>query len=190
MGGDFHPDFGIFDFVDTIKKLSAKIRDVKDFPKPGIVFKDITPILSDSELCKEITQLMVERYKSQNIDAVVGIESRGFLFGMLLAYELNIPFVPIRKAGKLPFRTVKHSYELEYGSATMEIHEDAIQKGWNVIIHDDLLATGGTAEAAAQLVNALGGNVKGFSFLIDLTFLKGKEMLTKYSPNIDALISY
>ncbi|MEQ8244135.1 adenine phosphoribosyltransferase [Fulvivirga sp.] len=180
----------MFDFVDTIKKLSAKIRDVKDFPKPGIVFKDITPILSDSELCKEITQLMVERYKSQNIDAVVGIESRGFLFGMLLAYELNIPFVPIRKAGKLPFRTVKHSYELEYGSATMEIHEDAIQKGWNVIIHDDLLATGGTAEAAAQLVNALGGNVKGFSFLIDLTFLKGKEMLTKYSPNIDALISY
>lgn len=176
--------------MDTIEKLSAKIRDVKDFPKPGIVFKDITPILSDSELCKEITQLMVERYKSQNIDAIVGIESRGFLFGMLLAYELNIPFVPIRKAGKLPFRTVKHSYDLEYGSATMEIHEDAIEKGWNVIIHDDLLATGGTADAAAQLVHALSGNVKGFSFLIDLTFLNGKEMLKKYSTDIEALISY
>ncbi len=176
--------------MDTIKKLSAKIRDVKDFPKPGIVFKDITPILRDSELCKEITQLLADTYKSQNIDAIVGIESRGFLFGMLLAYELNIPFVPIRKAGKLPFRTVKHSYDLEYGSATMEMHVDAIEKGWNVIIHDDLLATGGTADAAAQLVQSLGGNVKGFSFLIDLTFLEGKEMLKKYSANIDALISY
>lgn len=176
--------------MDTIKKLSAKVRDVKDFPKPGIVFKDITPILSDADLCKEITQVLVDRYKSQNIDAIVGIESRGFLFGMLLAYELGVPFVPIRKAGKLPFRTVKHSYELEYGSATMEIHVDAIEKGWNVIIHDDLLATGGTADAAAQLINSLGGNVKGFSFLIDLTFLNGKEMLIKYSENIDALISY
>lgn len=176
--------------MDTIKKLSAKIRDVRDFPKPGIVFKDITPVLSDAGLCKEITQLLVNRYKLQNIDAIVGIESRGFLFGMLLAYELNIPFIPIRKAGKLPFRTVKHSYDLEYGSATMEMHVDAIEKGWNIIIHDDLLATGGTAEAAAQLVNALGGSVKGFSFLIDLTFLNGKQMLSKHSPNIEALVSY
>ncbi len=176
--------------METIEKLKAKIRDVADFPKPGIIFKDITPVLSDAQLCKEITQSLVDKYKNKGLDAIVGIESRGFLFGMLLAYELNIPFVPIRKSGKLPFRTVKHSYNLEYGSATMEMHVDALQKGWKVLIHDDLLATGGTAEAAAQLVQSLEGEVAGFSFLINLSFLNGEAPLRLYTDSIDSLITY
>lgn len=171
-------------------KLKAKIRDVENFPKEGITFKDITPILSDSHLCKEITETLVEKYKNLGLNAIVGVESRGFLFGMLLAYELGIPFVPVRKSGKLPFRTIQHSYELEYGSASMEVHIDAIQSGWKILIHDDLLATGGTASAAGHLVKELGGEVIGFSFLIDLSFLKGREFLAQYSKNINALITY
>ena len=171
-------------------KIRSKIRDVKDFPKEGIVFKDITPVLADSVLCKDITLAMVDQWSDQNLDAIVGIESRGFIFGMLLAYHLDIPFIPIRKVGKLPYRTVQYSYELEYGTATMEIHEDGIEKGWNVLIHDDLLATGGTAEAAAALVHRLEGQVAGFSFLVDLTFLDGQRKLTTYSPSIKSLIAY
>lgn len=176
--------------MDITEKLRAKIRDVENFPKPGITFKDITPVLRDSHLCKEITETLAAQYANENLHAIAGVESRGFLFGMLLACELNIPFVPIRKSGKLPFRTVSHSYDLEYGSASMEIHVDAIEKGWNVLIHDDLLATGGTAAAAAHLVKSLDGNVKGFSFLIDLTFLNGKELLKNYSSQINSLIDY
>lgn len=171
-------------------KIKSKIRDVHDFPKKGIVFKDITPVLGDALLCKDITQEMVDQWGDQKLDAVIGIESRGFIFGMLLAYQLDIPFIPIRKVGKLPHTTVQYSYELEYGTATMEIHEDAIQENWNVLIHDDLLATGGTAEAAAELVKILNGRVAGFSFLIDLTFLNGKQKLNIYSPNIKSLIAY
>jgi len=171
-------------------KIKSKIRDVHDFPKKGIVFKDITPVLGDAMLCKDITQEMVGQWESQRLDAIIGIESRGFIFGMLMAYQLDIPFIPIRKVGKLPHTTVQYSYELEYGTATMEIHEDAIDKGWNVLIHDDLLATGGTAEAAAELVRILNGNVAGFSFLIDLTFLNGQAKLNTYSPNIKSLIAY
>jgi adenine phosphoribosyltransferase len=176
--------------LETIEKLKAKIRDVEDFPKPGITFKDITPVLGDASLCRDITNTLVNRYQNKGIDAIVGVESRGFLFGMLLAYELNIPFIPIRKSGKLPFRTLSHSYNLEYGSATMEVHEDAINKGWNVLIHDDLLATGGTAAAAAHLVKLLQGNIYGFSFLIDLTFLKGDKQLKEFSKNIESLVQY
>lgn len=176
--------------MDITEKLRAKIRDVENFPKPGITFKDITPVLGDSHLCREITESLAAQYADQKLDAIAGIESRGFLFGMLLAYELSIPFVPIRKSGKLPFRTISHSYDLEYGSASMEIHVDAIEENWNVLIHDDLLATGGTAAAAAHLVNSLGGNVNGFSFLIDLSFLNGRQMLERYSSKINSLITF
>ncbi|MEQ8927030.1 MAG: adenine phosphoribosyltransferase [Fulvivirga sp.] len=172
------------------EKLKAKIRDVDNFPKPGITFKDITPILGDSKLCRDITEELTNRYKYDDLDAIVGVESRGFLFGMLLAYELNIPFVPVRKSGKLPFRTLKHSYDLEYGSASMEIHVDALEKDWKVLIHDDLLATGGTAAAAAALVEQLGAEVQGFSFLIDLTFLNGKAVLAPFTTNINSLVAY
>lgn len=176
--------------MDITEKLTAKIRDVENFPKPGITFKDITPVLADAALCREIIETLAGKYSSQSLDAIVGVESRGFLFGMMLACELDIPFVPIRKSGKLPFRTISHSYDLEYGSATMEIHVDAIEKDWNVLIHDDLLATGGTAAASAHLVKQLGGRVEGFSFLIDLAFLNGSETLKSYSSNINALVKY
>ena len=128
-------------------KIRAVIRDVPDFPKPGILFKDITPIFMHPALCSEITDAFCAAYATQKPDAILGIESRGFLFGMLMAQKLGVPFVLVRKAGKLPYRTVSETYDLEYGSATIEMHEDSLKKGWNVVIHDDLLATGGTAAA-------------------------------------------
>lgn len=134
-------------------KIKQIVRDVNDFPKPGIIFKDITPILKDSVLCGEITAALAEQLVGIQIDAVAGIESRGFLFGMMLANLLGVPFVPMRKAGKLPYKTVQHSYDLEYGSATLELHEDAFLPGQQVLIHDDLLATGGTVVAASHLIH-------------------------------------
>ncbi|HWY37476.1 MAG TPA: adenine phosphoribosyltransferase [Bacteroidia bacterium] len=171
-------------------KIKAVIRDIPDFPKPGIMFKDITPIFLHASLCNEITEAFCRPLAGNKPDAIIGIESRGFLFGMLMAQKLNIPFVMIRKAGKLPYRTLSHSYDLEYGSAKIEMHEDALQKGWNVIIHDDLLATGGTAEAAAHLVKKSGANVAGFTFVVELDFLKGKEKLQTYTNNIQCLVHY
>ncbi|RZL32052.1 MAG: adenine phosphoribosyltransferase, partial [Pedobacter sp.] len=140
-------------------KIKQTLRDVADFPKPGIIFKDITPVLKDAALCKEITEALAQQLKEVKIDVVAGIESRGFLFGLALAQALNVPFVPIRKAGKLPYKTIKQSYDLEYGSATLEVHEDAFTSGQNVLIHDDLLATGGTVVAASQLVEQLNAKV-------------------------------
>lgn len=172
------------------EKIKQTIRDVADFPKPGIVFKDITPILKDPVLCGEITQELVQRLQGVNIDVVAGIESRGFLFGLALAQALNVPFVPIRKAGKLPYTTIQQSYDLEYGSATLEVHEDAFQANQNVLIHDDLLATGGTVVAASALVQKLNANVIGYSFLISLDFLKGKNRLEKFSNDIFSLAAY
>lgn len=172
------------------ERIKSTIRDVKDFPKPGILFKDITPILLDHELVDDIVADMYHNHLELNIDAVTGIESRGFLFGVLLAQKFSVPFVPIRKLGKLPGDTKAFSYELEYGSATVEIHTGHIKKGMKVLVHDDLLATGGTAVAAAELVGQEGGIVAGFSFLVSLDFLKGKERLSTYSENIDALVSY
>ncbi len=171
-------------------RLKEVIRDVHDFPKPGIVFKDITPILLDPQLTRDIIDEMVIHVKSLKIDAIVGIESRGFWFGIMLANKLEIPFVPIRKKGKLPYKTVSYSYDLEYGSAEIEMHEDEIKKDWNVLIHDDLLATGGTACAAAELIKMQDANVAGFSFVVDLTFLNGSENLKKYSENIFNLVNY
>jgi adenine phosphoribosyltransferase len=172
------------------KRLKATIRDVKDFPRKGILFKDITPVMLDPGLCKEIVVEFAKKVSSWNIDVVVGIESRGFLFGMLIAQKLNVPFVPIRKCGKLPHKTVTYKYNLEYGSATIEIHTDAIKSGSRVLIHDDLLATGGTAAAAAELIKMLKGSVAGYAFLVNLDFLKGREMIESYSKKIVSLANY
>ena len=170
--------------------LKKVIRDVPDFPKPGIIFKDITPILLNPQLTRDIIDEMVNHVKELNIDAIVGIESRGFWFGIMLANKLELPFIPIRKKGKLPYKTVSYSYDLEYGSAEIEMHEDEIKEGWNVLIHDDLLATGGTASAAAELLKMQKATVAGFSFVVDLTFLNGSDILKKYSENIFNLVSY
>lgn len=171
-------------------KIKSAIRDVKDFPKEGIVFKDITPILEDPELVKEITLAFSEKAKSLKIDAIMGVESRGFFWGPLVAQELSIPFIPIRKKGKLPYKTVSHSYDLEYGSAEIEVHEDAIKPGSRILIHDDLLATGGTAAAAAEIVKMQNAETAGFSFLVILDFLNGKDKLQKYNNNIHGLVHY
>lgn len=176
--------------MNLIDKVKSKIRDVKDFPKPGIMFKDVTPLLTNPEICAEIVDHLANDWKLERPDVIVGIESRGFLFGMLLAQRLNKPFVPIRKEGKLPWDTIAHTYSLEYGEATVEIHKDSISPNSNVLIHDDLLATGGTAIAAAELVEKLGSNVIGFSFLVQLDFLNGSEMLEGYSSKIKSLIHY
>lgn len=172
------------------QRIKAAVRDVKNFPKEGIIFKDITPILKDQELCSAIVDAFVKHLKSIDFDVIAGIESRGFLFGMMLANKLNKPFIPIRKAGKLPHKTVQQSYDLEYGSAIIEIHEDAFIKGQKVLIHDDLLATGGTVEATSLLIQKMSGEIAGFSFLISLDFLNGKERLLKFSENNISLASY
>jgi adenine phosphoribosyltransferase len=161
--------------MSLTEKVKSTIRDVKDFPKPGIIFKDITPVFSDPALVAAILAELVSRFKGEKIDAVAAIEARGFIFGSILAHELNCRFIPIRKAGKLPYKTKRQEYSLEYGTAAIEMHEDAIQPGWRVLIHDDLLATGGTATAAAELVRSMGGILAGFSFIINLSFLPGGQ---------------
>ena len=171
-------------------KIKEVVRDVVDFPKPGIVFKDITPILKNAALCGEITDALVQQIDGLDVDAVVGIESRGFLFGMMLAQALKVPFVPIRKAGKLPAKTIQQACNLEYGSAVLELHEDALLPGQRVVIHDDLLATGGTVVAAAKLVNMLDADVVGFSFIIGLDFLNGKDRLAELHAPVFSLVSY
>ncbi|GAB5553450.1 MAG: adenine phosphoribosyltransferase [Saprospiraceae bacterium] len=173
--------------MDLSTRLKHIIVDVPDFPKPGILFKDITPIFDDPKTCALITQHIVETFP--DIDAIAGIESRGFFWGMLVAQVLEIPFIPIRKAGKLPRPTLSQSYALEYGTATLEIHQDTIQPGTNVLIHDDLLATGGTAFAAAQLINQVGHCV-GFSFLVELAFLEGRQRLEEFTIPVDAIAIY
>ena len=173
--------------MDVGKQLKNKIRTIPHFPKRGILFKDITPAFSDPELCLAITAEIGGKFKG--IDAVAGIESRGFFWGMGVAQFLKVPFIPIRKAGKLPAKTISVNYALEYGTASLEVHADAIESDWQVLIHDDLLATGGTAQAAAKLVNEL-GNVVGFSFLVELTALGGRKRLMDFHENIDALVSY
>ncbi|OYD42350.1 adenine phosphoribosyltransferase [Sphingobacterium cellulitidis] len=172
------------------EQLKAYIRDIPDFPQPGIVFKDITPLLQQPELVKLAVKEFVRKLEGIEIDVIAGIESRGFLFGFLLAQELNKPFVPIRKQGKLPFHTISESYKLEYGQATIEMHEDAIQAGTKVLMHDDLLATGGTVVAASKLVEKLGGAITGYSFVISLDFLQSAGRLTRFSERIISLVHY
>lgn len=171
------------------QRVKSAIRDVPDFPKEGIIFKDITPILMDPKLCNDIADVIVEQVQSLDIDVIACVEARGFLFGPIIAQKLNIPFVPIRKKGKLPYKTVSYEYDLEYGSAMIEMHEDAIPKDARVLIHDDLLATGGTAAASAELIKLYGKPV-AFSFLVDLAFLDGKSVLSKYSKDIFSVVEY
>ncbi|MDB4903790.1 MAG: apt [Mucilaginibacter sp.] len=172
------------------QQIKSAIRDIPDFPKAGIIFKDITPILKDPLLCGYIVDAFVEKLKSTRIDAVAGIESRGFLFGLTLATRLGVPFVPVRKAGKLPFSIKQKAYSLEYGTAIIELHTDAFEPGQHILIHDDLLATGGTAFAASELIQEMGGIVAGFSFVVGLGFLNGKERLTPVSDNVLILAEY
>ena len=172
------------------KEIDKIVREIPNFPKPGINFKDITSLLLDHNLSSGIVDTFIDRLDRNKIDAIVGVESRGFLFGFLLANKLGVPFVPIRKVGKLPGETIKYKYDLEYGSSEVEIHKSDIKKGWNVIIHDDLLATGGTACAASELLNQLGANIIAFTFVISLDFLNGKDKLNKYSENIISLKNY
>jgi len=164
------------------------IRDVKDFPKPGIVFKDVTPLLLDPKLLEAVIAAMAEPYRSARINRVVSIESRGFLFGAPIALELGAGLVPIRKPGKLPAATQRVEYALEYGTDALEMHHDAVQSGDRVLVVDDVLATGGTANAAAQLVGGTGASVVGFSFLIELDFLKGRQRIQ--GRHVEALLHY
>jgi adenine phosphoribosyltransferase len=162
---------------DQLKKL---IREVPDFPKKGILFYDITTLLKDKVGFASLIDQLSEYYIGKNIDLILGMEARGFIFGPALSYRLNAGFVPVRKPGKLPAATVSATYDLEYGSNTLEIHKDAIQKGQRVIIVDDLLATGGTAAATVQLAKSLGADIAGLAFVVELDFLKGREKLTGY----------
>ena len=168
-------------------ELKAAVRDVPDFPIKGILFKDITPILHDGRLFRIAVDSFADRLKGKKIDAVVGIDARGFIFAGAVAYKLGVGFVPVRKKGKLPYKTVVTSYTLEYGSETSEMHIDSLKKGDNVIIVDDLLATGGTAMAAATLVKQLGATIVEIDFLIELSFLKGRERL-KDHPIFAAIV--
>ena len=168
--------------------FKSYIRDVPDFPKPGILFKDITPLLQEPVALKMAADALVEGLADKGIDKVVGMESRGFLFGPMLAERLGAGFVPIRKPGKLPYKTLNESYDLEYGTDTLEIHVDGIEKGDKVLIHDDVLATGGTALAATKLVENLGGVVVQCNFLIELSFLNGREKLTPFQ--VKSLMTY
>ena len=171
------------------QEIKSHIRDVKDFPKKGIVFKDITPILKNPLLCTNIVK-QLSSYLSSEITHVIGVESRGFLFGFLLANKMGIPFIPIRKSGKLPGETLRCKYDLEYGSAEVEVHKSDIKKGWNVVVHDDLLATGGTACAASELMKELEVKVVAFAFIISFDFLNGNEKLEQYSKEIISLKRY
>ena len=171
-------------------RLDKAIRTVPNFPKDGIKFKDITPLLMDKSLTDEIIDSFVRKISQIKIDAIIGIESRGFLYGFLLANKIGVPFIPIRKSGKLPCRTIKYKYNLEYGSSEIEIHVNDIKKGWNVLIHDDLLATGGTACAAAELIKMANANIVGFAFIVSLTYLNPYKRLNFYSNNIISLVDY
>ena len=173
---------------NSVDSIADRIRDVPDFPKKGILFKDITPVLSDIDTLRASIKEMAAPFVNLRIDVVVGIESRGFIFGAPIADVLNCSFVPVRKSGKLPWKTESVSYELEYGTDALEIHKDAIAEGQSVLIVDDLLATGGTAEATCKLVSKLGGNIKGLSVLIELEDLNGRKRLNQY--NVHSLVQY
>ncbi len=168
--------------------LAAYIRDIPDFPKEGIVFKDITPLLADAEALRYAVDQLAEFAVGKKVDLILGAEARGFILGATLAYTLGAGFIPARKPGKLPYNTVGAEYELEYGTDTLEIHEDAIAPGTRVMVHDDLLATGGTAKAKCDLVEKMGGEVVGVSFVVELAFLGGREKLEGY--DVKSLIQY
>ena len=166
-----------FDYNETCDFIKSKVRSIPDWPIKGVIFRDITTLLLDPKAFKAICSIFYNRYVNAKVDKIVGIDARGFLFGSVLAYELDVGFVPIRKKGKLPFKTIRESYSLEYGEETIEIHEDAISKGDRVVIIDDLMATGGTIAASAALVEKLGGDILECAFVIELPDLKGREKM-------------
>ena len=175
--------------MTTTIDVKDKIRAVKDFPKPGIIFRDITTALKDADTLKVMIDYLCEQFKDIKIDYIAGIESRGFIFGMPMAYKLNAGFVPIRKPNKLPAETFSQEYELEYGTDKIEVHKDAFFEGANVLVVDDLLATGGTAEAACKLVKKTGANLVGIAFLIELEALEGRKKITD-APKIVSMLQY
>jgi len=168
--------------------LKDHIRDIPDFPKEGIIFKDITPLIGNAEAFSNVVDALASRYNDKGIDKIVAAEARGFIIGAALAYKMGVPFIPVRKKGKLPYKTIDASYKLEYGTDTLYMHEDAISKSENVLVVDDLLATGGTAKAICELVEKLSGKVSEIAFMIDLSFLNGREKLKGY--NIFSIINY
>lgn len=168
--------------------LKSLIRDIPNFPKPGIIFKDITPLLKDGKALQIVCDDLTKQFEKNSIDLVVGIESRGFIFSPMIAYKLGAGFIPVRKKGKLPHKVERVAYALEYGEDFLEIHTDAVSKGNRVLIVDDVLATGGTAESVVKLVERLGGKVVGLAFLIELNFLNGRSKLSKYP--VRSLLSY
>lgn len=174
--------------TETIEAIKAAIRDVPDFPKPGIMFKDITPLLNDPKLFDMSIRLLAEPYKGRGITKVIGMDARGFIFAAPVALALGAGFTPVRKKGKLPYKTVSVTYDLEYGQDTLQIHEDAIKPGEKILIVDDVLATGGTAGAVCGLVEKLGGKLEGVAMLIELEFLKGRDKLSGYP--VESLIKY
>lgn len=171
-----------------MKRLEDYIRNIPDFPEPGIQFKDITPLVKNPAMLKLAVHQLIHPFLGQNITAIAGMEARGFIFGSLAAWEMGIGFIPLRKPGKLPYDAESISYDLEYGSASLEVHIDALEEGDKVLLIDDLLATGGTAAASCELVEKLGAEVVACAFVIELDFLNGKEKLSKY--NVHSLIHY
>jgi adenine phosphoribosyltransferase len=174
--------------ITSPEDLKQYIRDVPDFPQPGILFRDITPLLQDPQATRYVIDRFTDMYRSADLKAVVSVESRGFLFGAPLAYNLGLPLIPVRKPGKLPAATMSVEYSLEYGTGQLDIHKDALSQGDPVVIIDDLLATGGTAMAAAKLVELVGGRVHSLAFLVELAFLGGRERLAGY--DVTALVRY
>ena len=171
------PPVDNFDFKAIYDYIKSKVRSIPDWPIKGVIFRDITTLLQDPKAFKAICSIFYNRYVNRKVDKIVGIDARGFLFGSVLSYELEIGFVPIRKKGKLPYKTISESYTLEYGEETIEIHEDAINRGERVVIIDDLMATGGTIAASAALVEKLGGDILECAFVIELPDLKGREKM-------------
>lgn len=171
-----------------VARLRATLRDVPDFPSPGILFKDITPVLADPALMRDLITAMVDPYRHTGVTHVVGVESRGFLFGMPMALQLDVPFAPARKPGKLPWQTHRESYDLEYRSDVLEMHRDAVGAGARVLVVDDVLATGGTATATCRLVERLGGGVLGVSVLVELGFLQGRARLA--NREVHAIVTF
>lgn len=171
-----------------MNRLKDKIRDIPDFPKPGIIFKDITPLVKDPAALRLAVHLLIQPFLGRNITVVAGMEARGFIFGSLVAWELGLPFVPLRKPGKLPYDVQSVSYDLEYGSATLEAHIDAVDANDRVLLIDDLLATGGTAKASCELIEQLGAKVEACAFVVELDFLEGREKLGNYE--IHSLLHY
>jgi adenine phosphoribosyltransferase len=171
-----------------LKRLEEKIRDIPDFPKPGIIFRDITPLVADPSALQLSVYQLLQPFLGETINAVAGMEARGFIFGSLVAWELGVGFIPLRKPGKLPYDVQSASYDLEYGSAALEMHTDAVNAGDKILLIDDLIATGGTAQASCQLVEDLGGEIVGCAFVIELDTLHGREKLSKY--RVHSLLHY